>query len=116
MKTSPTSRSLKYLREQGWTACIVEKWIPPRGTMKFGVRVDAFGFGDILACGPNQVALVQSTTTKNMAARREKIRGIPEARKWQDAGGTILLHGWKLSPKDGVHGARKVWTLIEEVL
>ena len=51
-KSKPVQRSLQSLRENGWEACVVEKWIPPRGSMKFGVRVDAFGFGDILACRP----------------------------------------------------------------
>jgi len=49
-KTHATQRSLKRLRENGWTCAIVEKWIPPRGKMKFGVRQDVWGFGDILAC------------------------------------------------------------------
>lgn len=51
-KTNATARSLKRLRENGWIAWVVEKWIPPRGKMKFGIRQDVWGFGDILACRP----------------------------------------------------------------
>jgi hypothetical protein len=52
MKTNAVQRSLKSLRENGWTCHIVEKFLPARGTMKFPRRIDAFGIGDILACRP----------------------------------------------------------------
>jgi hypothetical protein len=41
---SPTARSLKKLRKEGWTASVVEKWIP-----QVKRRRDCFGF-DVLAC------------------------------------------------------------------
>lgn len=52
MPSKPMQRSLKHLKDNGWTVAVVEKWIPPRGTMKFGVRQDVWGFGDILASKP----------------------------------------------------------------
>jgi len=128
MASKPTQRSLKYLRDNGWTVCIVEKWIPPRGSMKFGVRVDAFGFGDLLACrkvdieglGLNgkplayqEIALVQTTDHTSFSKHKLKILAIPEFYKWKDAGGMVLLHGWS---KRGARGCRKLWTLREEVL
>jgi hypothetical protein len=119
MKTSPTQRSLAYLRKAGWTACVVEKWIPPRGKMKFGVRIDAFGFGDLLACkdhsgdGMGAIALVQTTSLSNMVARRTKMLAIPEFQKWKDADGLVLLHGWA---KKGPRGKRKTWQVVEEFL
>lgn len=99
--------------------------------MKFPRRIDAFGIGDLLACrgntgfvsfndGPNSVmphiALVQTTVMSGMAAHRAKILAVPELQKWKDAGGIVILHGWALRPQNGVRGARKVWTLKEEVL
>jgi hypothetical protein len=126
MASKPTQRSLKYLRDNGWTVCIVEKWVPPRGSMKFGVRIDAYGFGDLLACrpgDPNQlpaptgdIALVQTTDHTSFSKHKVKILAIPEFQKWKEAGGIVLLHGWRKGPKDGVRGARKVWLLREEVL
>lgn len=119
MASKPTQRSLKYLRDRGWTVCIVEKWIPPRGNMKFGVRIDAFGFGDLLACRAlpdSEIALVQTTDHTSFSKHKIKVLAIPEFQKWKDAGGLVLLHGWRKGPKDGVRGARKVWTLREEVL
>jgi len=44
-------RSLKHLKDNGWTVAIVEKWKKFPG-MKFGVRQDVWNFGDVLACRP----------------------------------------------------------------
>jgi hypothetical protein len=125
-KTLATQRSLNYLRRLGWTACIVEKWIPPRGKMKFGVRIDAFGFGDLLACSPlafgqeprpgGSIALVQTFPLARWKDHEAKILAIPEFQKWKEAGGIVLLHGWAFKPKDGIRGNRKVWTLREQIL
>src|SRR5215472_11142405 len=113
---SPTQRSLAYLRKNGWSACVVEKW-----NQYARVRQDAFGFGDILAIkmdaknwfDTRHIALVQTTTTPNMAARRNKINALWLADKWRDAGGLVILHGWA---KRGPRGKRKKWELTEEVL
>jgi hypothetical protein len=131
-KTSPTQRSLKSLRENGWHAHIVERFLPARGEMKFPRRIDAFGFGDILAMrediffedkidgvrflvGPHAIALVQCTSDSggNMAAHRAKILAIPEFEIWKKAGGRVFLQGWA---KKGPRGAKKHWTMREEEL
>lgn len=93
MADSPTTRSLRYLRSQGWEVCVVEKWNPHAK-----IRQDAFGFGDLLAYhAEGGVALVQTTSRSNMAARRTKIRESEHAAGWLAAGGRILLHGWHKS-------------------
>jgi hypothetical protein len=90
--------------------------------MKFPRRIDAFGFGDILACrNPadavfGDIALVQTTVMSSMAAHKAKILALPEFQKWKDADGIVILHGWSRRCKDGKRGARKIWTLREEVL
>jgi len=55
---SNTSRTLEYLRSQGWEADKVEQWNPYAG--KFGVRKDMFGFADIICMGENSIIAVQS--------------------------------------------------------
>lgn len=107
--SSPTQRSLKHLRDAGWTACIVEKF-----NSFCKIRIDAFGFGDLLACKPpGMIALVQTTTGTHLAERREKILSLTEHADWKAAGGIIILHGWA---KQGPRGKRKRWTLREEIL
>lgn len=113
MASKPTQRSLKALRDAGYTVCIVEKWIPPRGKMPFGIRIDAFNFGDLLACKPGEIALVQTTDHTSFSKHKIKILAIPEFYKWKEAGGIVRLHGWA---KRGARGERKVWTLREEIL
>jgi hypothetical protein len=120
VKTNATQRSLKVLRENGWTAHIVEKFLPARGTMKFPRRIDAFGVGDILAFrepiedfSPGQIALVQCCPGASHAEHKAKILAIPEAHGWKKAGGKIFLQSWA---KKGARGARKTWQMREEEL
>lgn len=123
MATLAKQRSMKHLKREGWTVADVEKWIPPRGEMKFGVRKDVWGFGDILACRggdgsklAKMTALVQTFPLARWNDHVVKIAGLREAGDWKAAGNLILLHGWALKPKDGVRGAKKVWTLREAVI
>jgi len=124
-KTHATQRSLAHLRRNGWQAAIVEKWIPPRGKMKFGVRVDVWGFGDILACREvpsetgivyGQIALVQTFPQARWKDHISDLLHIHELHQWKVCGGIVIFHGWALKPKDGIRGARKTWQLREEVL
>jgi hypothetical protein len=107
--SSPTQRSLKFLREQGYHAAIVEKF-----NQFARIRQDVFKFGDLLAMHPEHgIVLVQTTSGSNMAARRTKIAENPLAPAWKAAGGKILLHGWS---KQGARGKRKTWQVREESL
>lgn len=107
---SPTSRSLAKLRALGFSAAVVEKWVPasPAGFKGPIITRDAFNFGDILAMkiGIAGALLVQCTTGSNLAARRTKIQGIPEAGIWLASGNSIWLMGWS---KQGKAGERKTW-------
>lgn len=115
---TPTARSLDKLRKDGFTACVVEKWVPagPAGFKGPIITRDAFNFGDLLACriGETGAVLVQTTTNDHVATRIAKIRGIAEAGIWLASGQRILVHGWA---KKGSKGARKLWTCrVVEVL
>lgn len=116
MKTNATQKSLKYLRENGWSACVVERFLPARGTMKFPRRIDAFNIGDLLACRPfpdAEIALVQCCPGASHAEHKAKILAIPEFDTWKQSGGIVLLMSWA---KQGQRGKRKIWTLREERL
>lgn len=106
MASSPTQRTLAECVRRGWRACVVEKWIAQAGR-----RIDAFGFGDILAIDQRTGSmLIQATSTDNMSARVAKIRGECKqaATDWLRAGNRIEVWGWA---KRGAAGTRKVWTL-----
>lgn len=102
---SPTARSLKYLRQQGMLAGVVERFNP-------GARCynDLFGFIDIVVLdGAPGVLGVQTTTVSNQAARMTKITSDALAepiRRWLGAGNRIHVHGWA---KKGPRGKRKTW-------
>lgn len=91
MKTSPTQRTLKLLRDVGWHAAIVERWNPHAF-----IRQDLYGWIDIIAVHPVFGILgVQTTTQANAAARLEKARGNAALVAWVTAGGKLAVHGWR---------------------
>lgn len=93
---SNTSRTLEYLRSQGWVADEVEQFNPYAG--KFGIRKDMFGFGDIVAMGENSIIAIQScgqsfSEHDNKITQDEK--AAPNALLWIKNGGRLLLIGWR---------------------
>lgn len=107
-KTSPTQRSLKFLRENGYTAQVVERW-----NSFAKVRQDLFGFIDIVAINPKMggVLGVQTTSATNMSSHRKKILENEVAPIWLRGGNRIQLIVWS---KKGPRGKRKVWTATVE--
>lgn len=100
---SPTQRSLKHLRDQGYTAAIVERYLPIPGAPK---RVDLWGMFDIEAISPpddagvRHILYVQTTSGSNVSSRLTKIRAssilpllmeVPSVR--------AVVHGWRLNSK-----------------
>jgi hypothetical protein len=88
--SSPTQRTLKLLRSEGFIAHISEYWNPFAKR-----RIDLFGFIDIVALKENRIVGVQCTTAENRAARRTKILGLETAIEWRKAGGEIALITWR---------------------
>lgn len=86
---SPTQRTLKHLRDQGYPLVqVVERW-----NSFARRRIDLFGIIDVVAVGADIVG-VQSTSGSNVAARVAKItesEALPHLRK---ANIRVLVHGW----------------------
>ncbi|MFQ5589579.1 MAG: hypothetical protein ACE5HE_00310 [Phycisphaerae bacterium] len=102
MADSPTIRSLRKLRKEGYFCAVVEKWNPYVKT-----RHDLFGFADIIAVLRNDVVLVQTTSGAHVAARVSKILSLQSAALWLDSPNRhIVVHGWA---KRGPRGKRKLW-------
>lgn len=98
MATSPTQRTLKWLREDGWLADVVERWVPWPGAdgVRKGNRHDAFGILDILALKPGEPILgVQCFGATGMPSHRAKVQEAPATALWLGAGGRLLLVGWR---------------------
>ena len=106
MKTSPTQRSLKKLRSEGWTCEITEHWNPFAR-----IRKDLFGFIDLLAMRGDELLAVQTTSAANMSAREQKIRALQSHALWlASPSRRIIIHGWA---KRGKRGQRKTWQCVE---
>ncbi len=105
---TPTARTLAWLRKQGYTAAVCEKWIPQ--TQR---RQDLFGFADIVAFGDFHVVLVQATSGSNTAAREHKIRANDAAMRWLKCRKrAIWVVGWRqlvAYKADGSKAKRRRW-------
>lgn len=86
---TPSQRTTKHLREQGYLVATVEHY------NSFTRRKhDLFGCIDLLAVGNGETLAIQVTSRSNMSARIKKIEdnlALPEMlrSKWR-----ILVHGW----------------------
>ena len=89
---SNTQRTLRYIKEQGWVAEIVERFNPYAG--RFGKRKDLFGIIDIIALGDNSIIGIQSTG-QAFRKHEDKILNEPMAREWLKSGGRLMLIGWR---------------------
>ena len=89
MATSPTQLSLRLMREQGYTAAIVEYW----GAFD-RKRHDLFGFIDILCLRGEDVVAIQTTSASNVSARVKKITEHENVGVVRKANWRIVVHGW----------------------
>ena len=88
---SPTQRSLKLLRDEGYTAEVTERW-----NQWARVRQDLFGVIDIVAVKAGCPVLgVQTTSASNVSARIKKAKASPKLAVWLSAPARFVIHGWK---------------------
>lgn len=87
--SSPTSRSLELLRDEGWLVAVVERWIPGAN-----IRQDLFGLFDLIAIREDATMVVQVTSASNVASRIRKITDSDKLPAVRKAGWLIECHGW----------------------
>ncbi len=92
---SPMALSSKYLRDRGFAAEVVERWLRIPGKE---IRRDLFRAIDIVAAhGPLGIILgVQTTSLANVSARVAKAKQQPGLKQWLQAGAKFEVHGWQL--------------------
>lgn len=98
---SPTQRSLAHLRKNEYLVQVVEKY-----NIHARVRVDLFGFIDIVAVKDGITLGVQSTSYSNISARVKKILEHENFPKVKAAGWRIIVQGWKKNKSNR-------WELVE---
>lgn len=92
MAISNTSRTLRYIREQGWDADKVEQFNYYAG--KFGQRKDLFGIIDIIALGDPGIIGIQSCG-QAFSEHDRKILESPMSLRWLEKNGVLMLIGWR---------------------
>lgn len=91
---SPTQRSLKHYRDQGYLAGVVEKWNPHAK-----IRQDLFGILDLVVVGNGETLGVQTTSASNMSARVKKITDSDALAELREAGWKVIVQGWRRNSK-----------------
>jgi hypothetical protein len=102
MADSPTKRSLKLMRDQGYLCEVTERWNPFAK-----IRQDLYNFVDILCIKDGKTVAVQTTSYSNMSARIKKIKELDTYPIVRSAGWEIVVHGWK-KDKSGKWMVREV--------
>lgn len=87
---TPTQRSLAFLKADGWTVAVVEKWNP-----HVRIRQDLFGFADLIAMRPGAIPILVQCTSTGWASRVAKILEAPLAAVALRSGFQIEVHGWR---------------------
>jgi hypothetical protein len=90
MASSPTQRSLKIMRDQGYLCAVVEHW-----NVFARIRQDLYGFIDILCIKDGKTVAVQTTSYSHVADRIKKIQGLESYPIVRSAGWEIVVHGWR---------------------
>jgi hypothetical protein len=98
---TPTARTLKQLRKEGYVCQVVEKWNPYAR-----IRQDLFGFIDIVAIKDQEILGVQATSASNLSARVHKALACPHLAAWLKANARFEVWGWS---KKGPRGQAKHW-------
>ncbi len=96
--TSPTARSLAYLRKRGYVPEVVERF-----NYFSKKRVDYLGVIDILAIHSKKMGVlgIQATSRANMLARVRKCQKKHRVKIWLAAGNKLEVHGWGLMGRPG---------------
>jgi hypothetical protein len=95
--TSPTQRTLKQLRKEGYLCQVVERW-----NAYAKIRQDLFGCIDILCIKPGEILGVQCTSGSNHAKRVKKAKESEPLRRWREAGGHFHVISWKKKGREWV--------------
>jgi len=88
--SSPTQRTLKLLRDEGYLAQVVERWCS--FTKR---RHDLFGIIDVLAIKEGETLAVQTTSGSGVSARMKKMLDSDTLEPIMKAGWKVHVHGWR---------------------
>jgi ribosomal protein S16 len=104
--TTTAARSRDFMRKQGYIAECTEH---RRG--KF-IRVDLFGYADVLAYNGKEIVAVQAYHKKEEHKHASLTANDPRIEKWLQSGGRMEHHLWQFTTKH----KRKHWTVTRRLI
>lgn len=90
---SPTQKSLRLLRELGYTAEDVTAYGHP-ASAKWPRKKDVLGFADILAFRGVELLAVNATDKTSVAKHKTKYTQLQTLHLWLATGSGFAIHGW----------------------
>lgn len=91
---TPTQRTLKKLRDEGYLAAVVERW-----NAHARIRQDLFGVVDVIGIREGETLAVQATSGSNVSARVKKIADSDATPMIRAAGWRFECWGWRKNAK-----------------
>jgi hypothetical protein len=88
--SSPTARTLKFERDRGNIAQVVEHWNPFARR-----RIDLFNCIDVIVLKEGRIYGVQCTSGSNHSARMNKAKETPAISSWIQHGGGFQVQSWQ---------------------
>lgn len=101
--SSPTQRTLKVLRDEGWLVAVVEKW-----NNHVNQRIDLFGFIDIIAIRENETLAVQATSYSHSSDRKKKIISHMNYKLVKQAKWRVEVWAWQKVMKTSKKGTKYI--------
>ncbi|MCP4262785.1 MAG: hypothetical protein GY774_35550 [Planctomycetes bacterium] len=97
-RTSPTQRTLRFLRQEGSLVDVAERWMINPRVPGGGFRKDLFGFVDLVVLDPDQgIGGIQSCG-QSFAEHKRKLLDSECTQfvvEWLKCGGYVELWGWR---------------------
>lgn len=105
---SPTARTLEYLRKQGATYGVVERF-----NSFTNQRADLLGCIDVIVLRDKRIVGIQCTSGSNHSSHIQKALAEPRLITWLQCGGLYEVWSWsKTKPR----GQREQWTCRVEAI
>lgn len=108
---SPVQRTIAWLKDQGITCCVVERWIPNPKYPGGGFKLDFLNIIDLIAISKaDGIVGYQVCGGGDYAAHYKKItvENTDATHEWLEAGGKLYLIGWR-KVKKVRGGTQMVW-------
>lgn len=94
---SPVQRTIAWLKDQGVTCCVVERWVSNPKHPGGGFRLDFLNIIDLIAISKADGIIGYQVCGTDFASHYRKItiEHAESTNEWLEAGGKLIIIGWR---------------------